>query len=457
MDFTQAEQQRKEVSDQLSRGEITGEAYAQAVNAIRVTDRSGMWWQPDPQGQGWLYWDGKTWNKGTPPIGGPKQPGLDLMSMEDFKKVSKEVPLAKRPQKWWDLLSILGGVIAAGIWFLYGGLREGFDVLSAMLMIAMPVIMVMFRGNIDDILLPLQPTRKQVPRIMLIVIGILSPFLTAWILYNIFGISQYPLMQANLVIGTLVSYAIVRDPAPTAGGTRTGKPFSAAGVSIILCILALSLLVIPVMADDCTRDPLNAQDCLRTGFYAEIMAGIAAAILAGLINGPAILQTFLQGAASSASPAAQTVINQTVLTKDVQDFITKLAKDGVYVSNATNFQKVWYNFPLKGHLSDWAFGAKRFYCEEALKAGQTMLENTLQAQFGKDVQLGQIFIERHSYLNHTANVVEFPNGDKYVVDIWQSLVDGKPAIVKQADWVKTWNATLGGTPKVDVVMFPKNP
>ena len=453
MDFTQAEQQRHQLSDQLSRGQITREAYTAAINAIRVTDTTGKWWQPDPAGAGWLCWDGKTWNTAIPPPKGTAVPGLELMGMNEFRKISKDVPLAKRPQRWWDYLSILGGVVAAGLWFLYGGLREGFDVLSAILMIAMPVILVMFRGNIDEILHPLQPTRKQFPRVMLIVVGILSPFLTAWILYNIFGISQYPLMQANLVVGTLVSYALVRDPAPRAGIRGSGKSMSAAGMSIIFGILIVSLLIVPVMADDCARDPLNAQDCLRTGFYAEIMAGIAAAILAGLINGPTILQTFLQGAASSASPAAQTVINQTVLTKDVEDFIAKLKKDGVYVSNATNFQKIWYNFPIKGHLSDWAFGAKRFYCEESLKAGHTMLESTLQAQFGKDAKIGQIFIERHGYLNHTANFVEFPNGDKYVVDIWQSLVDGKPAIVKQADWVKTWNATLGGTPKVDLIMF----
>ena len=142
-----------------------------------------------------------------------------------------------------------------------------------------------------------------------------------------------------------------------------------------------------------------------------------------------------------------------MLTNDVQDFINQLAKDGKFVSNATGLQKVWYNLPIKAQLSDWAYGSERFHCQEALYAGQKMLEGTLQAQFGKNVKLGQIFIERNYFNNHTANLVEFPNGDKYVVDIWQSMIDGKPALFKQADWIKKWNATLGGTPKVDVVMF----
>jgi hypothetical protein len=65
---------------------------------------------------------------------------------------------------------------------------------------------------------------------------------------------------------------------------------------IIFTIMICSALVAPVLADDCTRDPLNAQDCLRTDGYAEAMAGLIATILSALINGPIIVQTFLQGA-----------------------------------------------------------------------------------------------------------------------------------------------------------------
>ena len=75
--------------------------------------------------------------------------------MDEFKKVSKDVPLAKRPQKWWDLLSILGGVVAAVLWFLYGSVRsgrEGFDLITPLLMIGIPIILVWFREDIDRML-----------------------------------------------------------------------------------------------------------------------------------------------------------------------------------------------------------------------------------------------------------------------------------------------------------------
>jgi len=325
MDFNEAEQKRIQFSARLQSGRLTPTQFAKALTSLQVTDARGMIWQPNPSGDGWLFWTGSAWQPGTPPgiygpvtatgTGAPQKSAKDfnefkssLMSVDEFKKISKEVPLAKRPQKWWDLLSILGGVVAAILWFLYGGIRsgrEGFDFLTPLLMIAIPVILVWFRADIDQILLPLQPHRKKISKIILIGLGIAIPFLTAWILYNIFHISQYPLMQANIVIGTMVSYVLVRDPLLAMGNnSRKSGPSSTTPISIIFFVMLASFIAIPVMADDCARDPLNAQDCLRTGGYAEAMAGTAAAGLGVLVNGPIIIQGIVAGGTSGAAGAA---------------------------------------------------------------------------------------------------------------------------------------------------------
>ena len=325
MDFNEAEQKRIQFTARLRSGQLTPPQYARALTSLQVTDARGTIWQPNPSGDGWIFWTGTAWQPGTPPgipgpgmvagTGAPQKSAKDfnefkssLMSVDEFKKVSKDVPLAKRPQKWWDLLSILGGIVAAILWFLYGGIRsgrEGFDFITPLLMIAIPVILVWFRADIDQILLPLQPHRKKISKIILIGLGIAIPFLTAWILYNIFHISQYPLMQANIVIGTMVSYALVRDPIMAIGkNSRKSGPPSTNPISIIFFVMLVSLIAIPVMADDCERDPLNAQDCLRTSGYAEAIAGTAAAGLGVLVNGPIIIQGIVAGGASGAAGAA---------------------------------------------------------------------------------------------------------------------------------------------------------
>ena len=279
MDFTEAEQRRDHLSAQLSSHQITPDQFTAGINALRVTDSAGRTWQPAPSPAGWLCWNGTAWQAATPPsTGSPSSPKSardfnefksSLMTVDEFKKVSKDVPLAKRPQKWWDLLSILGGVVAAVLWFLYGSVRsgrEGFDLITPLLMIGIPIILVWFRGDIDRMLEPLQPHRKKISKILLIGLGIATPFLTAWILYNILNISQYPLMQANMVVGTFAAYAITRDP--QLGSIISKKGPVAATAMIIFSIMLCSCVIAPAFADDCTADPLNAQDCLRTDGYA---------------------------------------------------------------------------------------------------------------------------------------------------------------------------------------------
>ena len=97
------------------------------------------------------------------------------MDMQEFREISRTQPWHKRPQKWWDLFSILGGCVSAVIWFLYSGVRsnvEGFDLISPILMIGIPVFMVTYRTQLDDMLIPLQPHRKKFPKLLLVGAGI---------------------------------------------------------------------------------------------------------------------------------------------------------------------------------------------------------------------------------------------------------------------------------------------
>jgi hypothetical protein len=317
MDFQSADKERERLLAQLASGQITRETCSAAISALRVADAQGRWWQPSPSGSGWLVWNGTAWLPSVPPSGtGGLQPGTAkdfnefrsrLMTVDDFRKMSKEVPITKRPQKWWDLLSILGGIVSAGIWLLYSGIREGFDILTPVLMVAIPVILVWFRADIDQMLLPLQPYRQNFPKLLLVGIGIAFPFLTSFVLYTL-GIREYSLIQTNMIIGTFGAYAITRTPATGMPGTGTappaGRPPAPASAGALVLFLAAigSFLIQPVRADDCTRDILNAQDCLRTDGFAVAISGGFSTILSVFVNGPTILQTLLAGGAGVQPP-----------------------------------------------------------------------------------------------------------------------------------------------------------
>jgi hypothetical protein len=313
MDFIQAEQQRQQLSGQLSREQITRDQYTAAINALRVTDPQGRWWQPDPGGPGWLAWNGSVWSPATPPSGtGGLQPGTakdfvefrsQLMTVDEFKKMSREVPLSKRPQKWWDLASILGGIVAACLWLLYSGnpWGEGIDFITAVLMAGLPIFMIWFREDVDVILLSIQPYRKDINKLLLVGIGMAFPFLTSFILFNFLDIRENALVQYNMIIGTFGAYIITRNPVIRLPGTGShqgsGKPPSTAmyGFLVVLAVILIRFLVLPVRADDCWRVPWNEEDCARTPGVAEILAGTPPAVIAGLANGKGIHDTVTPG------------------------------------------------------------------------------------------------------------------------------------------------------------------
>ena len=221
----------------------------------------------------------------------PDPAGSTFMDLRTFRTISRSTPAGRRPQAWWDLLSVLGGVAGAVIWFLYASVRsagEGFDFISPALMIGIPVLLAMKRESIDALLLPLQRYRRRFPRSLLVGAGLAVPFLTAFLLYNLLGITQYSLMYTNLVVGTFCSYAIIRDP-PGAAGTPP-QNFRGARIAASL-ILFMAACVGIATAHDCLTDPFNARDCLRTGGFAEGMAGGATSLLSCLVNGPIILQS----------------------------------------------------------------------------------------------------------------------------------------------------------------------
>jgi hypothetical protein len=335
MDFNEAAKRYTELQVQRQNGSLSDQQYRTLIDQLRVTDQKGIWWQPDPGGTGWIFWNGTQWQPGTPALpvqtsanmppashaSGVRNPQPEpaetqnfsefragIMDKDTFNQISKSLPWNKRPQIWWDRLSIMMGIVMAVIWFVYSGIvpitslltkgsmREGVDFISPILIVAMPLLLIWKRKAIDNFLMPLQPSRKKVSRKMLIGMGIAVPFLTAFILYHVFQISQYPLMYVNIIIGTLASYALVREPVLADKYHGDPKAGRMPDIRVPLALLiGISFCVRVVMAHDCLSDPLNAQDCMRTTGTAEVLAGGVSALVAGAVNGPTMLQTLSQG------------------------------------------------------------------------------------------------------------------------------------------------------------------
>jgi hypothetical protein len=246
MTFEQAMSRYAELNAQMQSGRMSREEFVQAVNQLRLQDGSGNWWQIDPATGGWITWNGSAWMPASPPppapgvrqaasgLGGiPRPTGLPTsesvrdwvqstmrelaertLSRDQFMRESRETPIAQRSQRWWDTASIFGGALGGALWFLYSSIRasrEGYDLITPLIMALIPILMVRFRAQIDQLLLPLQKYKQGVPPTTLAGAAVAAPVVVAILLYGI-GLKQYEYLRASVVTGTLISHILVRTP-----------------------------------------------------------------------------------------------------------------------------------------------------------------------------------------------------------------------------------------------------
>jgi hypothetical protein len=168
--------------------------------------------------------------------------------------------------------------------------REGLDWVTPVLMTALPMLFVFLRKELDQALMPLQSFKRHIPKLVLLGIGIALPFLSAWLMYKI-GISQYPLLRMNTVVGLVLSYAVVRTPQSWPG---MKPPSRSTMTTIIILLIIFAAASTPGFADDFLRDPFNLQDGLRTDGVAPVLAGISTAIVSVFVNGVEVAQVMIQ-------------------------------------------------------------------------------------------------------------------------------------------------------------------
>ena len=246
MSFQQAMQQYHELCRQYHSQQINGDQFNQAVDQLRVQDRSGNWWQLSYQGQ-WLYWNGAEWLPGSPPEeaqGTQFDPAAARQAVQYAQTAYSTAqslasgnpaavagrvvgvlkPLSGKSQKWWSLRSIFGGTVGGGLWYWYSSLDKGTkpDHITSLIMIALPILLVILRKPLDRLLAKLNPIRQKIPRLLIIGIGIAVPYLTATYLYDTQRLREYEYIRWTVFLGPLLSYLIIRTPnmpvIPTAGG-----------------------------------------------------------------------------------------------------------------------------------------------------------------------------------------------------------------------------------------------
>lgn len=251
MSFQQAMQQYHELCRQYHAGQLDYARFCQVVDELRVQDGSGSWWQLSYDGQ-WLCWNGAEWLPGQPPTAamGPQWNPDSVRQAVNYAQTTYGAaqtlasgnpaaivgraagvlsPLAGKSQKWWNLVSILGGGVGGGLWYWYSTLDKTANIKSdpvtALIMLAVPIVLVVFRKPLDSLLATLNPIRQKFPPLLIVGIGVAVPYLTATYLYDSAGMREYSYIRWTAFLGPLLSYLIIRTPhMPGNPGAAGGLP-----------------------------------------------------------------------------------------------------------------------------------------------------------------------------------------------------------------------------------------
>jgi hypothetical protein len=123
-------------------------------------------------------------------------------------------------QRIWDVITMAGCTGIAGLWYWYSGMAETApDYKTCAATVLLPLALISFRRQIDRLLLPIQKVRNQVPPLVRLGIGLAMPFLVSNYLYAR-GFNQFDFMFKTVVISTLSSFVVLRNPV-ISGHTQT--------------------------------------------------------------------------------------------------------------------------------------------------------------------------------------------------------------------------------------------
>lgn len=193
-------------------------------------------------------------------------------------------------------------------------------------------------------------------------------------------------------------------------------------------------------------------------------------------------------------PAATTPEQLADLSNELQKAADRLKAEGKFIANGTFVEKVYHVVPhlakvgarwledaLEENLGDrppsdpralsmehQLVGAPEAYndsppakpdvdpnwgqCGEAVRWGDESMKEPIRRIFGPDAVITQIKLQSdvNPWGNHIANEVVAPSGERFVVDMWASMYEGKPKIYREDDWIEHWKNQPGISRSVTV-------
>jgi hypothetical protein len=193
-------------------GQLDAQQLASEVSKLQARDQSGTWWTINPWNGSFLRYDGSRWVPGSPPQ-------LRQQPVKPQPPPAGGQPAVPMQAKagWLPVVSLMGILLplfTSFVWFAYTSLSprsEGWDCLTPLIVGGVPILLVMFQGPIDRLLLPLQPYRRKVPPALLLGLALAVPVIFGCVCSSA-TYAGYGVLRFASVVGMLSAHILTRNP-----------------------------------------------------------------------------------------------------------------------------------------------------------------------------------------------------------------------------------------------------
>ena len=152
----------------------------------------------------------------------------------------------------------------------------------------------------------------------------------------------------------------------------------------------------------------------------------------------------IDAAREASTREAEALVSQNLprLEERMKAILDEKTKEGYFVRNSNLPKKAWNN--TLGRAVEWAGGWKGGQCGEYGQWGMDWSKDAVHELFGQDAVVTDIAASNNPFLGHRATKVILPDGQRLVLDYWESMPSGSPKIYQEDQWIEQWNQKLMG-------------
>jgi len=217
LSISQLYERYKQLRSQLERREISHPQFVNLVQQLQAHDQNGKWWTIDPQTGRYLTYAASGWISATPPAARPSSPQPKPAAGRGAPRAAPAKAKSGGGLRGCLSSPLVVGILSfgtAGVWLIYTsirGSREGYDLLTPLVIGGVPFLVRLLQKPLDKLLSPIYKILGIVPRPLLAGAALAAP-LVLGVVFAGSASRSFGALQRSIIVSVFLGYVLTRRP-----------------------------------------------------------------------------------------------------------------------------------------------------------------------------------------------------------------------------------------------------